>query len=57
MRLNPLKHLDPVGTLFMLLLGFGWAKPVPVNPYNFRNFRSDDLKVSLAGVTMNMILF
>lgn len=57
LTLNPLKHLDPVGTLFMLLLGFGWAKPVPVNPYNFRDFRKDDLKVSLAGVTMNMILF
>jgi len=57
LTLNPLKHLDPLGTLFMLLLGFGWAKPVPVNPYNFRNFRKDDLKVSLAGVTMNMILF
>lgn len=57
LTLNPLKHLDPLGTLFMLLLGFGWAKPVPVNPYNFRNFRRDDLKVSLAGVTMNMILF
>ena len=57
LTLNPLKHLDPVGTLFMLLLGFGWARPVPVNPCNFRNFRRDDLKVSLAGVTMNMILF
>ena len=57
LTLNPLKHLDPVGTLFMLLLGFGWARPVPVNPYNFRDLRRDDLKVSLAGVTMNMILF
>lgn len=57
LTLNPLKHLDPLGTLFMLLLGFGWARPVPVNPCNFRNLRKDDLKVSLAGVTMNMILF
>lgn len=57
LTLNPLKHLDLVGTLMMLLLGFGWARPVPVNPYNFRNYRRDDLKVSLAGVTMNLILF
>ena len=34
--LNPLKHLDPVGLLMMVLFGFGWAKPVPVNPLNFR---------------------
>ena len=57
LTLNPLKHLDPLGTLLMLLVGFGWAKPVPVNPRNFRNYRQDDLKVSLAGVTMNLILF
>ena len=57
MTLNPLKHLDPLGTVLMLVLGFGWAKPVPVNPRNFRNYRRDDLKVSLAGVTMNLILF
>ena len=57
MTINPLKHLDPIGTIMMLLLGFGWARPVPVNPNNFRNFRRDDLKVSLAGVTMNLLLF
>lgn len=57
MTLNPLKHLDPIGAVMMLLLGFGWARPVPVNPYNYRNYRRDDLKVSLAGVTMNLILF
>lgn len=55
--LNPLKHFDPVGTLCMLLFGFGWAKPVPVNPLNYRNYRRDDLKVSLAGITMNLTLF
>ncbi|NLD51839.1 MAG: site-2 protease family protein [Clostridiales bacterium] len=57
LSLNPLKHLNPIGTLSMLLLGFGWAKPVPVNPYNYRNGRLDDLKVSLAGVTTNFLLF
>lgn len=55
--LNPLKHIDPLGTLCLLLFGFGWAKPVPVNPLNYRNYREDDLKVSLAGITMNLTLF
>ncbi len=57
LSLNPLKHLDPVGTIFLFLLGFGWAKPVPVNPNNFRRGRRDDALVSLAGVTTNFILF
>ena len=57
LTINPLKHLDPLGTAMMLLLGFGWAKPVPVNPRNYRDYRRDDLKVSAAGVTMNLILF
>ena len=57
MTVNPLKHLDPLGTLLMLVVGFGWARPVPVNPRNYRNYRRDDLKVSVAGVTMNLMLF
>ena len=57
MTLNPLKHLDPVGTILMLVAGFGWAKPVPVNPLNYRRYRRDDLRVSVAGVTMNLIMF
>ena len=57
LTLNPVKHLDLVGTLMMLLLGFGWAKPVPVNPRNYRNYRRDDLLVSIAGITMNLLLF
>ena len=55
--LNPMKHLDPLGTIMMVLLGFGWARPVPVNPRNYRNFRRDDLLVSIAGIAMNLILF
>lgn len=55
--LNPLKHIDPLGVIMMLVAGFGWAKPVPVNPRNFRNYRRDDLLVSLAGIAMNLILF
>lgn len=57
LSLNPLKHLDPIGTASMVLLGIGWAKPVPVNPRNFRNARWDDLKVSLAGIVTNFCLF
>lgn len=55
--LNPLKHIDPLGSFMMIVVGLGWAKPVPVNPLNYRNYRKDDLKVSVAGVTMNLILF
>ena len=57
MTVNPLRHLDPVGTLMLFFLGFGWAKPVPVNPYNFRNPRWDDFKVSIAGITVNLLIF
>ncbi len=58
MTLNPLAHLDPVGTLLMLFAGFGYAKPVPVNPYRFRGNRlRADLAVSLAGITVNILLF
>ena len=54
---NPLRHLDPIGAVFMLLFGFGWARPVPVNPRNFRRFRLDDFLVSIAGITVNLLLF
>lgn len=57
LTLNPLKHLDPFGTACMFLLGFGWAKPVPVNPRNFSNFRRDDFLVSVAGIATNISLF
>jgi len=57
LTLNPLKHLDPLGAFFLFFMGFGWAKPVPVNPNNFRNPRRDDLMVSLAGVTVNFLIF
>ena len=55
--LNPAKHIDPIGFLCMLMVVFGWAKPVPVNPNKFRSYRRDDLKVSVAGVTANLCLF
>lgn len=55
LTLNPLAHLDLFGTLCFLIMGLGWAKPVPVNPYNFRNPRRDDILVSLAGVSANFL--
>ena len=45
-----------MGTLALFLIGFGWAKPVPVNPYNFRNPRRDMMWVSIAGPATNMVL-
>lgn len=56
MTLNPLRHVDPFGILMLLLVGFGWAKPVPINPRNFRNIRRDEIVVSLAGVFTNFVL-
>lgn len=57
LTLNPARHLDPIGTLFMFAFGFGWAKPVPVNPRNFSNYRRDDFLVSIAGISVNLTIF
>ena len=54
--LNPLAHFDTLGLICFVLCGFGWAKPVPVNPYNFRKYKSGCFWVSIAGVTANYIL-
>lgn len=56
LSLNPFKHLDPLGTLCMLIFGFGWAKPVPIVPSNFKNGRKSMLLVALAGVLTNFLL-
>lgn len=56
LTLNPLKHLDPMGTLMLLLFGFGWARPVPVNPANFRGSRMAMVFVSSAGIAVNLLL-
>ena len=55
MTLNPIAHIDPIGFLMLILVGFGWAKPVPVNPRNFKNYKRDDIIVSLAGIFTNLI--
>jgi Zn-dependent protease len=62
--LNPIRHLDPVGSILVpvLLIAmpgnfiFGWARPVPVNPNNFRDRRGGDIRVSLAGIVVNLLL-
>jgi Zn-dependent protease len=60
LSLNPLDHLDPIGTFMMVMsslvgFGIGWGKPVQVNPLNFRHPRWDDLKVSLWGPLSNLL--
>lgn len=58
LTLNPLKHIDILGFIMLYVVGFGWAKPVPVNPRNFkRNYRKCDLAVSLAGIAVNALMF
>ena len=62
--LNPVSHMDPVGSVLVPLamffftdgLIFGWAKPVPIDPRKFRDFRGGDIRVSLAGIASNLIL-
>lgn len=63
LTLNPLAHIDPFGTVFLPLIlimtgspfVFGWAKPVPINPYNFHHPRADSVKVGLAGPGANIM--
>ena len=56
LTLNPIKHLDPIGTLLMLLVGYGWARPVPVNSRYFKNPRRGMALTALAGPLTNFIL-
>lgn len=56
LTLNPLKHFDLIGFVMMMLIGFGYAKPVPVNPYNFKHQRRGMITVAIAGVVVNLIL-
>ena len=55
LTLNPLKHLDPIGTLMLFLAGFGWAKPVPVNFNNISDKRKGLIFVSSAGIVANIL--
>ncbi len=56
LTLNPLAHFDILGLVMLIVANFGWAKPVPINPYNFRHLKRDYVLVAIAGVTMNFIL-
>ena len=56
LTLNPLAHLDPIGSAMLLIFGFGYAKPVPVNAANLNNPRQDMVKVAFAGPASNFIL-
>ncbi len=55
LTLNPIKHLDPIGTIMLFIVHIGWAKPVPINPYNFKDMKRDTAIVSLAGPAANFI--
>lgn len=55
MTLDPAKHIDPIGILMMLIFRIGWAKPVPVNSSNFRNYKVGNVIVSLAGAIGNIL--
>lgn len=56
LTLNPLKHLDMSGFLFFVFLGVGWAKPVPINPLNFKKYKKGTRAVSISGVLSNFLL-
>ena len=53
---NPFKHLDPMGFMAFILLGIGWAKPMPINPLNFKKYRSGSRVLALTGILTNFLL-
>ena len=56
LTLNPIAHIDPTGFILLLLFGFGWAKPVPYNPYNLKDPKWDSVKIALAGPLSNLLV-
>lgn len=56
LTLSPLPHIDPIGLLMIIFLGFGWAKPVQVDPRYYRHPRRDEILVSIAGPAMNLLI-
>jgi Zn-dependent protease len=56
LTLNPIAHIDPMGFILILIMNFGWAKPVQTNPSAYKNYYKDDLKVSIAGPLANLML-
>ena len=56
LTINPLRHIDPFGTLLLFIIGFGWGKPVPINPYNLKNQKWGPALVGLAGPGSNLLM-
>lgn len=56
LTMNPLAHIDPIGAILLVFTGFGWAKPVPVNPLHFKHYRRDMALTALAGPVSNLIV-
>lgn len=56
LTLNPFAHFDVVGLVMLIFARFGWARPVPINPYNFKHLKRDYFFVSIAGVIMNYVI-
>ena len=56
LTVNPLAHIDPIGLVMLLVARFGWAKPVIINPHNFRDRKKGEILVALAGPAMNFLL-
>jgi len=56
LTLNPMAHLDPIGTILLIVAGFGWGKPVQVNAFNFKDTRRDMMLVSFAGPLSNLLI-
>ena len=56
LTLNPQSHLDPIGTIALLIVGIGWGKPTPFDPFNLRNIKRDSALISVAGAASNFLL-
>jgi len=56
LTLNPIAHLDPIGTVLFVIVGFGWGKPVPVDPRYFKNVKKDTALVAVAGPISNLVM-
>ena len=55
LSLNPMQHFDPLGIVMFAFVGFGWATPVPINPYNFRDYKKGSFWTSSAGIIVNYL--
>jgi Zn-dependent protease len=56
LTLNPISHIDPLGLIMLFIARFGWAKPVPINPYNFRDYKRDTALTAAAGPAANFVM-